>query len=94
VTFARLLADIEVRMHRDHERDAEGWLVVTVDDEFSSVVHATGVFETAEAALVESGRRYAADREHAQEGEPGWTHAVVPLFRSDYETGVDKPASP
>lgn len=77
------MADLEIASDRSDERDALGWVVVTVDDESESIVHATGLFDTPEAALIHAANRHVEDLRTAEGDEDLWTHTVVPMFKGD-----------
>lgn len=72
--------ELLVRLERARTDEARAFVVVTVDQEDGAVLCATGPFEEAEAALAQAGRDHAAWERHAEPGEPGWDHVVVPLW--------------
>jgi hypothetical protein len=64
------------------QKNAGAFVMVTVDNETHTVVHATGPFDQAEAALVQAGRDDAAWQEFmdGEEVVGDFSYLVVPLW--------------
>lgn len=81
--YGDFIARVEINHQRTREREADGWVFVTVDDEFDSLVHVVGPFPTAEDALIAAGRQANDDEKIRDDGEAGWTHTVLPIYAPD-----------
>jgi hypothetical protein len=81
--YGDFIARTEIAYQHAREREASGWVFVTTDDEFDTLVHVVGPFPTAEEALVAAGRQANEDKKLHDEDEAGWTHTVLPLFAPD-----------
>jgi len=62
---------------------APAFVMVTVDLDDGSVVHATGPFGQPEQALAQAGRDDAAWKAYAEPGEGAFAYVVVPLWEAD-----------
>lgn len=76
----RLLELMEITLQRDRERDAAGWVVLTVDLTDDSPVSTVGIFDTPEAALIKAGEMDVESAGMLEIGEPGWKHHVLPMW--------------
>lgn len=74
------LVDLFVKMERFRFEEAKACVVVTVDQDTGTVVHATGPFTQPELALAQAGRDDASWKRYAAPGEGEFTYHVVPLW--------------
>lgn len=85
----RLLARMEIDLHREREKSAIGWGVAVFDtEEFPgtekiepTLVHVVGLYPTSEAAFIAAGKMATGDCPT----EEGWRYSVVPIFKTDEE---------
>lgn len=77
---AALMAEIMVRLEQALVENAPAFVVVAVAVDSGDVVHATGPFTEAEAALVQAGQDDATWKQHADPGEGNLKHVVVALW--------------
>lgn len=80
-----LFADLEVADQRMIEQTASGYVVLVTDTESGKVVFVKGVYETAEAALIDATLMDGDPHGglHPKDGSQGWSHIVVPLYAKE-----------
>lgn len=76
------LAEVRWDAERASIGEASGWIVKVRDDEFGSESF-YGIYETPEAALLDSHRMHAEVHRGHPDGEPGWTLTVHPMYLPD-----------
>ena len=78
-----MMAALEIGHNQMREREADGWGVVVIDDEFEAHVHIIGPFATQLEALIASEKQKAEDARMNEGEEHLWTHHILPMFNND-----------
>jgi hypothetical protein len=80
-----MLAEVLARLDEARIKEAKAWVVVALDETDTlaleeSVTYAVGPFEEPLDAVIEMQKMEADDARFDEPGEPGWKHAIVPLW--------------